>query len=258
MRGLVNDDKIFSRLRIWASGESELISAQACGSIITKLSDNDFWDHYHQRDLLLVFAKRWHGLHEQTRKEIEKRLLQGIVKSDGEDDAKFEERRAWNTLNRLHWLTNKGCEFTFDLDEETKKLKSIATKWKTEYAMKAEESMECRSGTVETETDYAPLLDVSIDNILKIARDLSGREDDFLVENDPFLGLSINRPLLAISALVNAAKRSEYPEWAWHTFLNVEARRNDTPKFSAYIAERISRCPDDVITEFVHLSQTGY
>jgi hypothetical protein len=63
----VNDDTIFSRLRIWASGKSELVSAQAFGRVIAELSDDAFWNSYHQRDLLLVLAKRWRDLREQTR-----------------------------------------------------------------------------------------------------------------------------------------------------------------------------------------------
>lgn len=247
----INDYTIFSRLRIWASGKSELVSAQAFGPFIAELSDDAFWNRYHQRDLLLVLAKRWHDLREQTRKEIENRLLQGRTKWDGEEDAEFEERKAWASANRLLWLANNGCEFTFDLDAETKKLQSLATEWKPEYAPKAAESMEGRGGWVKIETEHTALLYEPIGSILTKARELSGRAEDFLVENDPFAGLSAERPVRAFSALTNAAKRDEYPEWAWRTFLNAEARKNDRPKFTALIAERISRYPDHAVAEFV-------
>ncbi len=247
----INDDTIFSRLRTWASGKSELFSAQAFGPFISDMSDDAFWNSYHKRDFLLVLAKRWPDLSEQTRKEIENRLLQGRTKWNGEDDAEFEERKAWASLNRLYWLANNGCEFTFDLNAETKKLQSLAAKWKLEYAAKAAGSMEGRGGWVKTETEHTALLYEPIGSILTKANELSGRADDFLVENDPFAGLSTERPVRAFSALTNAAKRDEYPEWAWRTFLNAEARKNDKPKFSALIAERISRYPDHAVAEFV-------
>ena len=247
----VNDDTIFSRLRIWASGKSELVSAQAFGPIIAELSDNAFWNSYHTRDLLLVLAKRWRDLREQTRKEIENRLIQGRTKWDGEDDTEFEERKAWASLNRLHWLANNGCEFTFDLEAETKKLQSLATEWKPENAAKTAGSMEGRGGWVKTETEHSALLYEPLDSILAKAHELSGKEEDFLVKNDPFAGLSAEHPVRAFSALTDAAKRDEYPEWAWHTFLNAEARKSDKPKFSALIAERISRYPNDAVAEFV-------
>jgi len=248
----LSDDTIFSRLRIWASGKSKLVSTQAFGPFIAELSDDAFWNSYHQRDLLLVFAKRWRDLREQTRKEIENRLIQGRNRWAGEDDAEFEEHKAWVTLNRLHWLANKGCKFTFDLDTETKKLQSFATKWKPEYAEKAAESMEGRGGWVKTETEHSTLLYEPLNNILAKARELSGKAEDFLVENDPFAGLSAEHPVRAFSALTDAAKRDEYPEWGWRTFLNAEARKSDKPKFSALIAERISRYPNDAVAEFVH------
>jgi hypothetical protein len=228
-----------------------LVSAQAFGRIIAELSDDAFWNSYHQSDLLLVLAKRWRDLREQTRKEIENRLLQGRTERDGEDDAEFEERKAWATLNRLHWLANKGCKFTFDLDAGTKKLQSFATEWKPEYAEKAAKSMESRCGWVKTETEHSALLDEPLDSILAKARELSGKAEDFLVDNDPFAGLSAEHPVRAFSALTDAAKRDEYPEWAWRTFLNAEARKSDKPKFSALIAERISRYPNDAVAEFV-------
>lgn len=197
-------------------------------------------------------AKRWRELGEQTRKEIEIRLLQGRNKWDGEGDAEFQERKAWVSANRLHWLANNGCEFTFDLDAEIKKFQSIATEWEPEYAAKAVVSMEGRGGWVKTETEHTALLHEPIGSILTKALELSGREKDFLVKNDPFAGLSTERPVRAFSALTNAAKRNEYPEWAWRTFLYSETRKTDKPKFTALIAERISRCPDNAIAEFIH------
>jgi hypothetical protein len=229
-----------------------LVSAQAFGRVIAELSDDAFWNSHHQRDLLLVLAKRWRDLREQTRKEIENRLIQGRTKWNDEDDAEFEERKACATVNRLRWLANKGCKFTFDLDAETKKLQSLAPEWKPEYAEKATESMEGRGGWVKTETEHSALLYEPLDSILAKARELSGKAEDFLVENDPFAGLSAEHPVRAFSALTDAAKRDEYPEWAWRTFLNAEARKNDKPKFSALIAERISRYPNDAVAEFVH------
>ncbi|MDO8947992.1 MAG: SIR2 family protein [Desulfocapsaceae bacterium] len=250
---IVNDDTIFSRLRIWASGKSELVSAQDFGPVIAELSDVAFWGSYHQRDLLLVIAKRWHDLLEQTREEIENRLLQGRTKRDGEDDTKFEEYKAWSTLNRLHWLANKGCNFTFDLNIETIKLQNFATEWKPEYAEKAADSFEGRVFSIKTDTEHSALLNEPLETILAKARELSGKSDGFgsHVKNDPFAGLSEEHPVRAFSALTVAAKRDEYLEWAWHTFLNAEARKSDKAKFSALIAERISRYPNDAVAEFV-------
>ena len=152
-----NDETIFARLRIWASGNSELVSPEAFAEIIMGLSDEAFWNSRHQRDLLIALAKRWRDLPEDIRRTIEARLIQGRKKWDGEDDTEYEERRAWLTLDRLHWLAKEGCAFTFDLAAETAKLQSRATKWKPEYADTAAESMEGRVGAVRTDKEHSAL-----------------------------------------------------------------------------------------------------
>ena len=75
---------------------------------------------------LLVLAKRWQDLLDQTRKDIESRFLEGPARWDGEDDAEWKTRKAWASVNRLHWLADNGCEFTFDLAAESMKLRRVS------------------------------------------------------------------------------------------------------------------------------------
>ena len=245
-----SDDTVFCRLRIWASGMSNIIPVELFAHIMTTMSNDAFWDSYHQRDILLVLAKRWNELDEQSRKVIENRLLQGRNMYDGEDDAEFEEHKSWDILNRLTWLADNGCKFTFDLDDEIKKLQNSAPDWQREYAAKAAESMESRGGAVRTETEHSALLNESIQNILPKARELSGRTEAF-IENDPYAGLSDEHPIRAFLALSNAAKHNEYPEWAWRAFLNSKGRKTDKPRFSMLIAERISSYPDEALEKII-------
>nr|VFJ55812.1 MAG: SIR2-like domain-containing protein [Candidatus Kentron sp. FW] len=250
----VKDDTIFARLRIWAGGKARLVTPESFGEIILGLSDDAFWDSHHQRDLLLALKERWHELPNESRQDIEQRILEArTTKWASEEDKKYEERRAWETLTRLQWLVDNGCEFSFDLGAETEKLRRAAPDWKPEYATTAAESLEGRSGRVETDTEYSPLLNEPIGYILTKARELSGRaEDDVFTKRDPFAGLSTERPVRALSALTHAARQEEYPQWAWKTFLGFEARKNDKPRFSALIAERLCRCPDSAISDFIH------
>ncbi len=247
----VDDDKIFSRLRIWAGGKTELVPAKTFAKVITSLNDDAFWSRHHKRDLLLVLAKRYRELPDHARKKIENMLLKGPPKWEGEEDDRYGERRAWATLNRITWLANNGCRFSFDLKAETNRLRQAATNWKPEHAVKAAESIQDRGGSVRTDTDHSSLLHEPVGSILSKARELSGRAEGFLLEKDPFAGLSAKFPVRAFSALNDAARRNEYPEWAWRTFLSSEARKNDKPKFSALIAHRISRHPDSAVTDLI-------
>lgn len=248
----ISDDTIFSLLKIWACGIAELVSPNTFGKIFMGLSDDAFWGTRHQRDLLLVLAKRWNELHADTKKEIENRIFKGRAKRDGEEDDIYKERRARAALNRLTWLANNGCELSTEMEPELGKLQKSATHWKPEHATRAVKSLEARGGRVKIETECSSLVRESLGSLLSKAAELKSKGDNFLIENDPYKGLSGERPLRAFSALTHAARQDEYPIWAWQTFLDHEARKKDNPKLSALIAERLIRSPENVIVELAH------
>lgn len=250
-----DDDSAFCRLRLWAGGKPKLATPHAFCLIVKGLSDDAFWSHDHQRDFLLVLAKRWGELPEKPRKQIENRLLKGPAKWEGADEATYEEHRAWATLGRLQWLAGNECKFSFDVEAEIAKRRPAAPKWKPEYAKDAADSREMRGGFVATNTEHAVLLREPIGSVLTRARELSGRtEGDTLEERDPFAGLCAGHPVRAYLALTRAARRNDYPEWAWKTFLVSTGREKDDPRFSAIIAERLCRFPDEALTRLLYPS----
>lgn len=245
------DDQIFAKLRIWAASKEALFLPEEALNLFASLSIDSFWDSRHQRDLLLALAARWPDSEEAARKAVEDRLLQGPARWHGEQQADFEERRAHSTLNRLHWLSRRGCTFSFNLAEITETLRAIATKWALQYADGAADSLESRSGWVTTDTDHTALTNEPLASILTQAKALSGRHRDFLTENDPYAGLATSRPNRAFSALTLSAKKGEFPEWAWRTFLNSGARENDKPRLMALIAERLNTYPNSDLSKLV-------
>lgn len=252
----LNDDTIFARLRIWASGFSAIVPPDHFESVLASLSDKAFWGSRHQRDLLLVLKRRWHDIPEQSRMSIEGRILKGPSKWKSETDAQFKERCAWDVLNRVYWLSGQGCALSFDPNNLKKRLGSNAPKWQESYAIKAAESLEGRGGIVRTETEHSHLLNVRVASILSVAKEKSRRVEDFLVKNDPFAGLSVSRPALAFSALVHASKRFEYPKWAWETFLYSEARKDDRQKLVVAVAHRLARMPSQELAGIIYAATT--
>ena len=252
-----SDDSVFARLRFWATGKPEVATAETFGRVVMDMSDDVFWDSYHQRDLLQVLARRWGELPKELRKGIEDRILEGRPRWQNEEEAEYQDHKAWSMLNRLQWLANNGCEFSFDLAKQLAVLHPSAPKWKPEYAKHAAESREIRSGRVARNTEHSALLRVPIDSILSKAQDLLGRTDhDFLEERDPFAGLCRERPVRAYLALVHAARRNEYPEWAWKTFLysSREKENTMTPRLTAATAGRICRFPDGVLKKMLYVT----
>jgi hypothetical protein len=171
----------------------------------------------------------------------------------GDEETKHDFYRAWATLTRLQWLVEHGCLFSCDVQAEIAKRRPLAPTWRPEHAKDVTRSREPQSGWVATVTDHRALLNEPIDSILSRARELSGRaEGNFFEERDPFAGLCAERPVRAYRALLNAARKGEFPEWAWNTFLTSKARESDRLRFSAAIALRLCQFPT------AHLSKLQY
>ena len=247
----IEDDAIFTRLRIWVAGKPDLVPDDQFGLILADMSDEAFWDDSHEWDLLHTLSARWDRLSDGTRVKIEELLLKGRVRREDEDEEKFKEWRAWSILNRITWLSRKGCKLHLNLEEEIDRLRVFVPDWKPERVDEAVIHWGVRSGSVETEDDYSALLDIPLASVLSETRSLSGRRDELFVAYDPFAGLSADRPVRAFSALRIAADKGDFPDWEWSTFLKAEERKKDKPRFMALIAERLACYLDNGATALV-------
>ena len=241
----VEDDTMFTRLRIWAAGKPDLVSDDQFGSVLTDVSDEAFWDKSHEWDLLHTLSARWNGLSKDTCVEIEKRILKGC--SRGQE----EKEEARSILARITWLSQKGCKLYLNLEEETNRLRELVLEWKPENADEVVRYWGTRVRTVTPENDYSALLDIPLASVLPEAHRLREKRDEPFVEYDPFAGLSTDRPVRAFSALRMAAKERDFPDWAWNTFLSAEKRKTDKSRFMVLIAERLVRHLDNGETELV-------
>ena len=64
------EDRIFTRLRIWALRILEVIPHAAFEDALAGLSDDAFWDVGHQPDLLRALGARWSELDKDARIRI--------------------------------------------------------------------------------------------------------------------------------------------------------------------------------------------
>ena len=238
----IEDDAIFTRLRIWVAGKPDLVPDDQFGLILADMSDEAFWDDSHEWDLLHTLSARWDRLSDGTRVKIEELLLKGRVRREDEDEEKFKEWRAWSILNRITWLSRKGCKLHLNLEEEIDRLRVFVPDWKPERVDEAVIHWGVRSGSVETEDDYSALLGIPLASVLSTARSLSGRRrrGNLFVVYDPFGGLSDVRPVRAFSALRMAPDEGDFLYWAWGRFLNAEKRKTDKPRFMMLVAERLA------------------
>ena len=246
------DDPIFTALRIWVAGDQRIVSADEAGEILSGLTDENFWHSRYERDLLLALSRRWSEFSQLEKIRLGTRLLNGPPQWDAEPADQYERRRAADSLNCICWLHSQGCLFEFDIESESAKLHQLAPEWRPEYAKAAVASTEPRGGIVTTNTDFDELLNVRLGEILDKAKKIREQPDDLLVDKNPFAGLASARPVMTLSALSLAAKKDDYPKWAWHILLTQDTRKTDKPKFSALIAARLARLPRPVLAENIH------
>lgn len=235
-----NEANVFARMRIYASNIKSLISPHLFFKIISKLSREEFWGQQHQRDLLLSLSRRWNELNLSQKRCLEKKILLGPISWEGERPDEYAARRSRWALNKIHWLSRKGAEYTFEISEVTEELKGNAPDWTIEQALSLADSLHGKGGIVRTDPDYSALNDVPISAILPRSYAIKKIRADFLIKTDPFLGLSKERPMRAFRALIRASQFGIYLKWAWQTFLSAQIRNDDSNKLKIILAKRLS------------------
>lgn len=250
----MDDDTIFTRLRIWASSKSDIISKSDFTKFIKSLNNDIFWNNYSQRDLLITIKKRWETLSPLSRNKIEKKILKGPEQESWEEQENFTRRRAWRILERLLWLQTSGCELSSSTGEQIQQLRSIVPDWHDDNAQNAITPHGSRSGTVTINTDYNVLMNAPLSDILRKAEQKRNQSDDYLIECEPFIGFIKHHPVRAFTALTKATKKGDFPLWAWEQFLNHEIwrlrdQRPNQGRFFYIIAMRLVSYEDETISK---------
>lgn len=242
---------IFTRLRVWACGQSGIASEEEYTNEILALTEKEFWHFRGQRDLLLGMKNNWSRLTITNQIKIERKILRGDKKYKGEDKKAYASRNAFNVLTRMHWLNRHKCKLNTDLAALTKKLSIIATDWKVEFADRAADGNGSYGGVVQTNTDWAVLKNIPLSEILNHAE--RNRGDDFrkLVEYVPFSGLSKDAPARAIGALNLERKANGFSSTHWETLLNREKPQEDKCRVMFLIGGRLAQLEESNFNQII-------
>lgn len=234
----------FARIRIRALGKLAFATADEFAHGLLTLDDEGFWPFHGERDLLLGLSRHWSGINPRLRRHLERRLCAGPPKPDDGDDGEHAPRAAGQVLSRLHWLHRQGCEFALDLNEMTAKLRAIDPRWRPVHADHAAASRDGRVGSVALDTDYSSIESLLPEQILKHLEQQAQAPHEPFVRRDPFLGLSEERPELAIEALIEGYAKGHVGASCWRSFLRPEFRENDDPEFTLRILDALLNLSD--------------
>ena len=245
------DEYVFARLRIWAAGAG-LLDGGGAGTVFRSLPDRAFWGSTHERDFLYALRDRWRDLSDADRSVMEERLLRGSYPWDTAVPGRGVELAAYDRLNRLHWLSTQGVMFNFDVSGAMAAQRLAAPQWTTQAGDRAADSNAPQVFSIERDTRPDPLDGVPIGDILRRSAEL--RETNFAerTERDPFRGLAVSKPVLALAALTHAARSGEAPRWAWSAFLGTENRPSDPPRLVRSIAARLCALPPSELHEIAY------
>jgi hypothetical protein len=246
------DDEIFARLRVWACGFPAIVGPSDFADLILGLEDADFWTFKGERDLLLVLRRRWTELDIGPRDQIVERIMQGPPRPERQSKADHTRRSAHWRLSRLFWLAKNGCDLGVNLAKVTARLRRAVPGWQDEWADRAADDNDGRSGTVTTIKDWGVLKDVPLAKAIEVANAQRGRRGyESMKEYDPFRGLCEERPVKALGALMLEIKRGEFSTGYWSSLLEPQFRKQGRSRVNALIAERVCRLPSERLSQIL-------
>ena len=214
-----SDTNVFERLRILVAGSTKILTPEKAGDILSGVSQDIFWDRYHRGDIINSIKLRWSEFSPSTKKKIEKRILDGDIKWNNEDEEEYKRRSAQYTLDMLQWLLEANCKFDIDYATTIRKLRKKCPTWDKSLSSNIDKNEEF---TIERG---------SVDNMsLSMGGDvakfyllttLSESEKEIVDVDDiiEFIRVCEKRPSVAFRMIASSASRGEYFEWMWRYWL---------------------------------------
>ena len=237
LRWPIDDDGIFTRLRIWAARQKSITSIEEAAAILVGLRDKLFWGDLHQRDLMMTLGVRWNDFPRALRLKLENKLI-----STNYPWGSFDKSAEYNDqalLERLRWLAAQSLRLSHNI----KRLISDLTD-RLEGEMpdinNAVEDTQPKVFELGTNNDPAELSSLTIPEILPAAAAVGGIDYRTKMQRDPFAGLVELRPVKALSALWYEARNGRIHIERWGSFLRSEKRAHDSTRLLRLICARLA------------------
>ena len=238
----------FDKLRLYVWSVDGLFSAEHVAAHLLEISDEAFWDFYTRRELLMLLKTRWAEFPLERRTAIEGRIANGDSRMGDEESEESKKNRSATSAVVLGWLLLQGCSLGPDTRHRLKELRRADPRWKPEWDKDAASSREGVGGTVRTDQDPSVLLDLPLDDVVRVALENTREPWDELVHYRPFEGLVNAHPARAVAALTNASRQDEHPVNLWASTISCWPDKASI-RLTRLFFERLARLPDTVVFE---------
>ena len=161
-----DDNTVFTRLRLWAAGQSFLSGADA-GAILTGLSDRVFWGSQQERELLFALKVRWADLSVEYREDLQHRLATGSFDWSPEIRGGPAAAAAYNRLSRIHWLAAQGVALSLDLPTFMAAQRALAPDWEEAAGDHVADSNAAHVVDIQQDDDAGPLLETPLAEVVR-------------------------------------------------------------------------------------------
>ena len=241
---------LFDRLRLWHALDPQRSDGSTVAAILSSLPNALLWHSSSRRDVLHVIRNRWVHLDDTHRRLLAQRLATGPDADEMSwvEPERREAVRAWQRLDAVGWLVREGVDLGIDWDRLREEWRSLVPDWDENEVEKAVQAFVSRGGTVRTDTNHEFLSDVPIEDVVATAAERGGRTDDFLVEANPFLGLTQANPERAREAIRRSTADTAMRGQALRTLLTDAADRADRHPVEELLA-LLEDCSDGVLVE---------
>ena len=202
----------------------------------------------YRRELLHLLKRRWHKLPLDKRELVERRLVNGRTRYDGESEEDFKQRSASGSATVIGWLINQGCELGGETLDALPDLRRADPLWCPELDETADGSREGRLVSVETDSDPSPIIGAPISQIIPLARQHTGRAFLEPYDRRPFDGLVVQHSVRAVAALTHEARQGDYPAEFWRSALR-EWPDETRHRLSWLFGARLARLPAETVVE---------
>lgn len=238
----------FNKIHLYAWSFHELFSGRQVADGLLSLSDDSFWNHGYRRELLHLLRRRWIDIPSEKQELLEQRIVNGPKRHHSEPEEDYKRFRSITSAIILGWLSGQGCELCEETLEILPRLRGADPSWCPEWDEMADDSLSGRGGVVNVDPDPSKIIGAPASQIVELAKKHTRRPIGELTEYKPFDGLVAERPLRAVTALAQEAKRGEFPLEFWRSAIDVWPQ-DVRFRLTCLFAARIARLPSETIVE---------